>query len=887
MKAEVTRAFAGPAAAGKELTQAICKAAYKTSRSGAELPISLSASDKLRIISSSYICLCVVVAKSQSEESVYENFLFKEKPNEPLWSYVIDQTVTYELLSMSPSFTYVTLGSEAIGTEADAKLVETMLRRNNRFSRAQKARFGLSGLTQDVTAGTLHSISNAVATQSALEATISKTSNRSNESATQFASIMDADFSSLLTPSQAMIASGDIEGAQPAFAGAMISNIDSLVDCVAGFDDYSIQFELNDINRQPCMSTLVRIVLRMAVAFTPKWSAAGDVMPKWLSEVVNRMDPQITPTNSRNTRLFFLRLLINQPVASIVAAWSDQILPALMRCCIQDLMLPKHSIDPLTPETQERGFSYLLRDVVFTITDTWADAPVNNMCINECTEFLNYLISTMYNAAPELLKENVGAVCTLISLWASSEQVNYSTSLYKYEVLSSLMPLLTATAQPTGGAHGRASSAGSEGVRMRSSALKVIKCMLDNKVLLFYKLERGDDAASRKATEVLQAVVASTKFPRQEVVDGASVVIGMITRDCAESARRSGQIPLPSCARLEDDIEVTLTGLLSQKGGLDDGVSIIDNVAKYQRNFLGRDLCLQYLSSFGRLNVKSKYMFLRFLCDSTKTYEPEVSVLNYLWKHIPSLLLDQFTVSEGRGTKRLRVSVVQLFTLRLLNKLASELTAHQMESLVVNNTLNVSIAVTATEGSRNANVLIRREAYRFLIKLFHMTTKQASEHLSKRLLSLILRGLADPDDGSAIELTTLDRGLIDSGSIRSMVYEFMKDCVGIAGNPLEQMIALMTQYFDGGSTDASSSSSEWLKYSTYLLMDSCFKGTENQTAARTLLFEHGLEDDSGYTQLEVCNNFILSLTIKCNILIFLHFATATDIFIPVWNANGN
>jgi hypothetical protein len=40
---------------------------------------------------------------------------------------------------------------------------------------------------------------------------------------------------------------------------------------VAGYDDVSIALELNDVNTQPCMGDLIRMIQRMNILFGKKW----------------------------------------------------------------------------------------------------------------------------------------------------------------------------------------------------------------------------------------------------------------------------------------------------------------------------------------------------------------------------------------------------------------------------------------------------------------------------------------------------------------------------------------------------------------------------------------------------------------------------------------
>jgi hypothetical protein len=111
-----------------------------------------------------------------------------------------------------------------------------------------------------------------------------------------------------------------------------------LAKAVAGLDDTVISFELNDVNKQPCMAALVRVLNRMNMLFNQAGGSSGgagtgatwrdDMLPGWVNTIRDRLADYSETTGGRNIRLFMLRLLLNQPVAAIVARWSAQLLPA-------------------------------------------------------------------------------------------------------------------------------------------------------------------------------------------------------------------------------------------------------------------------------------------------------------------------------------------------------------------------------------------------------------------------------------------------------------------------------------------------------------------------------------------------------------------------------
>lgn len=146
-------------------------------------------------------------------------------------------------------------------------------------------------------------------------------------------------------------------------------------DIVLGLDDQAIGLELNHLNTQYCMRSIMRIILRMNTLFgshdeediggsiTGDWR--DDILPVWLTEIRDRLADY--SEGCRNVRLFMLRLLLNEPVASIVIPWIPQLLPAVLECCLRDLC-----VEDLDDRNIGKSYHYFLRDVVFALCGTWA-----------------------------------------------------------------------------------------------------------------------------------------------------------------------------------------------------------------------------------------------------------------------------------------------------------------------------------------------------------------------------------------------------------------------------------------------------------------------------------------------------------------------------------
>jgi hypothetical protein len=209
-------------------------------------------------------------------------------------------------------------------------------------------------------------------------------------------------------------------------------------------------------------------------------------MPNWIMEIRDRLSSYTH--GSRNVRLFMLRLLLNQPVTHIVKPWILDLIPCVLECCLRDLCVGDVGT----------GYHYFLRDVVFTLCDSWAlsispssssstsssssssfpssstdQQGLDRNIIVQISQLISYLIKHSYCDTAEVVKENIKSVGALYRLFKGSTG---STGYTGFTVsLAPVMVLLTVEAGPTGGANATAKSKGSEGVRKRLAGLLILQ----------------------------------------------------------------------------------------------------------------------------------------------------------------------------------------------------------------------------------------------------------------------------------------------------------------------------------------------------------------------------------------------------------------------------
>ena len=490
---------------GNELTSSLSKISYKLLRT--VLPSTANNEIKQRLYSIAFNCLTIIVAKTQCEEKFYDMFLFKEKNGECVWSKLVDCTVTYEFKSDTEKFETSYLGclGSLLGGGRDNKGGKMGSGMSRERGRGRGVRTGLgtgSYISQYLSGSILESSS--IMTQGPtpfgsqalggkrngfFSQTQSQSQNQSQNLGPGSTQSDYADLGIFPTSTSSMSQSQSLSQYNSNNGNDGMNTNNSENDVVCGLDDQIIALELNDLNTQTCMGSIVRVIQRMNTLFghidtsnsnssssssavsskTGKWR--NDIMPNWIMEIRDRLSTY-TP-GSRNVRLFMLRLLLNQPVTNIVIPWVLDLIPCVLECSLRDLCGGEVST----------GYHYFLRDVVFTLCDSWATAishpdsiqspkgpGLDKDIIVQISKFISYLIKHSYCEASEVVKENIKSIGALYRLFKGSKgSTGFTVSL------GPVMVLLTVEAGPTGGANATAKSKGSEGVRKRLAGLLLLQ----------------------------------------------------------------------------------------------------------------------------------------------------------------------------------------------------------------------------------------------------------------------------------------------------------------------------------------------------------------------------------------------------------------------------
>ena len=226
---------------------------------------------------------------------------------------------------------------------------------------------------------------------------------------------------------------------------------------------------------------------------------------------------------------------------------------------------------------------------------------------------------------------------------------------------------------------------------------------------------------------ILNAVLQCVKFPRKEIAEKSSCVLGLILRQIRirENDKKRSRLPL-YCLGLSDVLSNKLESKFVQKDGIDSIASCVCAISLPYPQFLKRSLFLKIMSAFRKLKPRSRYEFLQATHVSTEIFPTSTStstsstslssgdgsVINYLKPFISTLLTDLSTVvirynnnpvtvnsTENSNDKneseesennnenksvlpRIRLPMVQLLTVKLLVRYSSTLDLELLEQLV-------------------------------------------------------------------------------------------------------------------------------------------------------------------------------------------------------------
>ncbi|RYG70450.1 hypothetical protein EON64_00080 [archaeon] len=814
---------------GSELTSAVLKVAHKFVRTQmSSIPnyyaysiVSELKETLFELYAAAFSCLVTIVCKTQSEEKFYDNFIFSQKPSEDIYDHILHYP--------------------PLDVENDASLFSTFTRKfddarlsNNIYSQSDwamrnrevnavvtvqrlctqaKKRLGKGGYASQYLQSCMLSSSQAVQSVAAPL----QTSSIKPPSMTRVEgdyTLSQYDYTNMLGNGGGSSAT-DYRIAFPNSAAV-----------VAGWDDQQVVLEMNHFNSIHIMGTLVRAIQRMYVLFKEKWIANTATLPNWLKECYEL----VLSSKHKKAKMFILRLFINQPVATIIKPWLHLMLPGVLENIYSIYCHNK------------KGYHYLLRDVMFTFWDTWADVTIPVASLKHAGMILNFLLTHLDHDDPDVLKENLNSVCSIFPRWLQL----YSTSQQKTRIYNIALPyvplevdaiirLLNTAYTMTGGAHGSIYSTGSIAVRYRLAALDVVHCLLDCNypLLVDYTLVNnvlsnfGNPNTNITTQALLQAILDNLSISRKELVQSSCQVIGQILDLLNAHSMQAKQVLLYSqLGEFENKVVDIIDGKDKAKRGKETVVYCYKCILANYSGFLKREMICRPLLWFNSFTFQGRYSYLEMLLRHNSIFVKSgtdcshVMILELVRSFIKPMLVDRNVTAIGRGAGMVKIPLLQVYALILLTKHIQHICntsegrqdpeTKQHNETVLQEVLISIIGKDETVAVRyciNANnhVSVRYAAYNLLISIFIYREKllagSSSKDVLQSIVQLLLNGLNDPD-GDIYSKTDVagqlpkDSNILDSISNDS-IQKYISPAYWSKRSPRKQIKQLIYEFFQG------------------------------------------------------------------------------------------
>ena len=739
---------------GKEMGSIVIKAAYQALR---KIPSALavgSSSAKYNYQSSAFSFLAIAIAKTQPNEAPFNNLVLCPSDGGQ-WTQVVDTDLPLDL-SFDKDFEKRIVKGLCVSEVSDAEAEHHFKLHGigggsgaSSTSKRGKVRSHRRG-----SAGIMTQFAGSILEFSSLSQNLSKSQSLSQSQ--RMHSVYSQSDSFNVDNNSQLVSEDEIVGAQRAAAG----QLSPARAIVTGFDDQVIELEMKDFNTTPAMVAIVRLVTRLHTVCESTWTAESP--PAWVMKLAEHLsvDGADSDGRSRLVRLFFLRLILNSPVCSILRRWAQFLLGPILKVALTDLC---------GEEQLQHGIHYFLRDVIILFSETWAGCCIPSSAeeANLASRFLTSLFErSVLTSKLTVLKLNLRTIHKLIEEWLpfnspSSDAVQ--CRILNGISLENVILLMQARFEGTGGLRGSESSSGMIAMRKRLAGMELLRILLMTRGPLL-QVSDADFFREETLQKIVSAVVSCIEFPRKEVYEAGSLMCGTLLK-VLSSNPRPGKRFVCVLEEFKPRVIEAVERWLTKKDGANSVASCLCTIVSNYPSFLERRLFLIMISKVSALKPRAKYELLKALHASTGNFLDGRTLPMALVKEWPLLLTDLSTVSFGRLRNRVNIPCVQLFSLKILSKHSTELDLELLEELLgigkVQALDGISLAV-----NEKAVVQIREEAYNFLIAVCtsHCQVRLAldlgvNSVLSDRIrairgkaITYLLRGITDPDTDGLEEI---------------------------------------------------------------------------------------------------------------------------------------
>lgn len=489
---------------GNELTSAVLRAAFSVRKSKIEGDISL-----LELRQSSYNVLAGAVMCTQNKEKLYNSFLFSSE-NRDLWDHIVDKKIEINF----PIETNFNIFIQAI-----SKLrLDT-----NSFNNVKRANPNL--ITY-------------LSSQYLTDSNISGDAIFMNSFYIPGSSLANYDDDLLIVDTT------DLDLNKKEKIETIDENFNTL--------------EMDLINQNPCMATVLRVIDYMVEKFPDPTGK----MPEWMKEIHFVLND---PNTHINIKYFLTKIILNRP--TIFQNFCHEFFENIVYVAIY-------------PMSKTRGINYFLRDICLLFLK-WNDLNPGNTLNGRASasNFVEHLMKNAPHSQKIILKNNLELIKIIIEKWKPFIKINRKIVLgwIRYQ------------------------SSESEQIA-RTTGLQLVGILLANDIPLY---EKDIDFISE--SKLYECVIKNIHYLKIKVSDAASEICGMILQFLSSKESEYNSYELFSNLIYQEAL------ILLSNNKFEKFLRALSKISLHHESFIDKFLPVRLLDIIPKLVGKNKELALQLI----------------------------------------------------------------------------------------------------------------------------------------------------------------------------------------------------------------------------------------------------------------------------------
>ncbi|EFC47806.1 DNA dependent protein kinase catalytic subunit [Naegleria gruberi] len=276
--------------------------------------------------------------------------------------------------------------------------------------------------------------------------------------------------------------------------------------------DNSSTLEMDEVNTNPCMASILRTVDHMVSIFKyPVGSdkaAANSAMPSWMAEMHKKLNNDET---HRNIKLFLCKIITNRP--TIFEPFSKYFFEPIIKFIMKEEDDQKKNED-----LSSKGITYFIRDLIILLLK-WKDVSPSKS--TQGKELVSRLLAFMFkNCAHQkkvVLRSNLELVKLIVEKWKDSLTINKSIILgwICHDENKSTAKLA------------------------RTTGLQLLGILLANDIPVF---DATTDSTIITEEKFYEKILENISFKNKDVYEAASEICGMILKSLSKLANTNESV---------------------------------------------------------------------------------------------------------------------------------------------------------------------------------------------------------------------------------------------------------------------------------------------------------------------------------------------------------